>query len=526
MCIYIWGVQRQSRMAAGLDGKEDVLLPLSQSAKNTLFGMAKQSLSTNLRVSPFCYENMDGAHEVRGWALELDGTTPASLLPMPCSLFDGMSMVECQCGEAEVLNLLTHPEQTRGRLGEAIHGIMSQVEEPRRATWRRCRPTENGVPQSLYSAFMGRDNRVTLCSTPDNVPLIDSEPWVPELSPEGFLGLYHHWHPTRKRLCLYMVCHSYLPKACLEFADLVRDLGDTCTALDVLHSEEVQWLRQACSRNRARLLSLCCEAMKLRYPAMLDYNSASGGLDRMAVVTTETVHHDLQMLQGTKKSMRLLNYCASTGRAPNGILCCMAPWEGVWVFHGSRGHDATFGLPYGALLMPTMAPQVPQHLHETVLAFTTNASHTNLEVWEHQRLSGRDTHHLLLQQADVELWSPWQDQQLLAHGSSNAAELARGEEDDPEILAAYRRSISKALTAPSASSAAETSKRQKKRRRYLLFDEQVLQAMAKKGWSRALGYTALVPLACGQCEEWWKHKQQLEAERAGEIAHVMELGMQ
>jgi len=78
-------------------------------------------------------------------------------------------------------------------------------DEDRRAEWRRCRPTAHGVPQSLYSAFMGRDNKVTLCSTQDSVALIDSEPWVPELSPEGFVGLYHHWNSAKNRLTLYMV---------------------------------------------------------------------------------------------------------------------------------------------------------------------------------------------------------------------------------------------------------------------------------------------------------------------------------
>ena len=80
-----------------------------------------------------------------------------------------------------------------------------QEEEEKRATWKRCRPTVNGVPPSLYSAFMGRDNKVTLCSTQDCVALMDSEYWVPELSPEGFVGLYHHWDTSKNKLTLYMV---------------------------------------------------------------------------------------------------------------------------------------------------------------------------------------------------------------------------------------------------------------------------------------------------------------------------------
>jgi hypothetical protein len=52
---------------------------------------------------------------------------------------------------------------------------------------------------------MGRDSRVTLCSTQDCVSLIDSEGWVPELSPEGFVGIYHHWNAAKHKLSLYLV---------------------------------------------------------------------------------------------------------------------------------------------------------------------------------------------------------------------------------------------------------------------------------------------------------------------------------
>ena len=42
--------------------------------------------------------------------------------------------------------------------------------------------------------------------------------------------------------------------------------------------------------------------------------------------------------------------------------------------------------------------------------------------------------------------------------------------------------------------------------RYLLFDEPLLLNMSKKGWNRALGYTPLITMACGLCEDWLKHK--------------------
>ena len=495
-----------------MQGSADVLLPLSHPAHNTLLSIARQCPEATLRVSPFCHEGGPKLNEVRGWILDLPAGAPASGLPLNCSLFDGVSLVECQCGEPEVLRLLTHPHETRAALGRAIHAIMSAVGgEDRRATWSRCRPTENGVPKSLYSAFMGRENKVSLCSTPDAVPLIDSETWAPELSPDGFLGLYHHWHPARKRLCLYMACQSYLPRACLDFADLLRELPEHCTAHDVLHSEEVQWLRQACSRNRARLIARACEAMGLSCPIMQDYANALQG-ERMAVVRTETLHHDL--LPSTGGGVCVLNYCSSTCHVPNGLLCSMAPAEGLWVFHGERAHQldnsSVFGLPYarGTLFMPTQAPEVSSSAHQrTRFAFSKSTPDTNavLRLWEHQHAH---TQPLLVLM---------QQQQLPALLSSSDS-AATG---DPEIMAAYRLSLRKMRAREQRP--ATTAIPVASDRCHLLFDEQVLQAMARKGWDRSLGYTHLVPLACGQCHEWWMHKQLQDATQAGEAAHANEL---
>jgi hypothetical protein len=478
---------------AGLQGSADVLLPLSQAAHSTLLSLiAAGGPNTALRVSPFCHEGGAYLNEVRGWALDLPKGASVVGLPLGYSLFDGVSLVECQCSEAEVLRLLTHPKETRAALGRAIHAVMSRVEETRRASWARCRPTENGVPVSLYSAFRARDHRVSLCSTPDAVPLIDSEPWVPELSPDGFLGLYHHWHPTRKRLCLYMACQSYLPRACLELADLVRELPPTCTAHDVLHSDEIQWLRQACARNRARLIASACTAMGLPFPAMRDYHSASPG-ERMAVVQTETLHQDL--LPTEDGGVRVLNYCAQHGA--DGTLCCMAPVEGLWLFHPN---------PKKRGLMPTQTPELADSAPRSRFTFTGAAATSPvLCLWDHMRAPSQP----LL----VLLGLNSKQQQPDHHAITQSVESAA---TDPEILAAYRRSVRQLRATTSTPTPTSTNGR-----RHLLFDEPVLQAMANKGWDRA--HTQLVPFACGQFHAWAMHRQLQQAAEAGEAAHAGDL---
>lgn len=167
-------------------------------------------------------------------------------------MFDGVSIVKCDCEESEILHLLSNASDTRRRLGEAIHRIMRLTTQPEtkhlRASWKRCRPTPNGTPQSLCSAFVSagdcKEMRVSFVNSQESVPLIDSEHWIPELSPEGFIGLYHNWDDATNGPSLYIICQSYLPKACLEFAEMVRNIGDACTASDIYHSEEAHWLRQ------------------------------------------------------------------------------------------------------------------------------------------------------------------------------------------------------------------------------------------------------------------------------------------
>ena len=106
----------------------------------------------------------------------------------------------------------------------------------RKAAWKRCRPRE--VPNSLFAAQRDKEGGITF--TPDAPAVIDGEPWCdrcfrrfrrtrltsmnrdPEISPDGFVGLFFRWHAGESRLHLYAACQSYLPKACLDFSTLVH----------------------------------------------------------------------------------------------------------------------------------------------------------------------------------------------------------------------------------------------------------------------------------------------------------------
>jgi len=354
----------------------DAFVPLSEGALDSLRGVPQATL----RVSPFCYEEK----EVRGWVLDLPANAPAVQLPLPvnANLFHGVAVAMCDLPEHEVYRLMMAAD-TRQRLGAALRPLLllsSSSKEEEEPTWERCRPRNGpeGVPRSLH----GAQKRLTgIEFVPDamhqqSFAIIDGGVWRAGLSPDGFVGLYARWCCSRDdldlttttttadtgaaRLRLYIACQSYLPEAGRELARLVRSVRSSCTAGYVCLSEEVQWLRAACARNRARLIAQVSERMGLRVATMDDYLAAPGTpvmQRRMAVVCTETLHHDLAFVSA-RDAVRVLNYCADTSDARNGSVCLMAPWAPLWIFGGDPyHHDGGFGQPVAirgrTLVLPT-----------------------------------------------------------------------------------------------------------------------------------------------------------------------------
>jgi hypothetical protein len=543
---------------------------------------------------------------VRGWSLDTPGDAPASSMPINCSMFDGISIVKCECSEVEILDMLSNAEDTRRRLGKAIAKIMqlTVMEETKhlRASWRRCRPMPNGVPQSLCSAIVTPSNgvsltaaedsdmtgcghtsqsRVTFLNTEDCVPLIDSEPWIPELSPEGFIGFYHHWNydETRQGLhaddfkaakgpSLYIACQSYLPTACMDFADMVRDLGDSCISSDIYHSQEAYWLRQACSRNRARLIAAVCHEMKLGFPTRLDYNAckAAGSpispsmTHYLAMPCTETLHHDIQSIvckqfrqeeDERKELIRVLNFCSCSAHSA----CVMAPWDGVWVFHGDAASSSGM-----TTFFPSITPQLAEHDHlalkhkkSTVLtdgslSFSSNVLHiceilnifgkkckknnndgkgrsgSRRKTVKVQSESKQNSLSLLLSLQeynlgtldDMHLVLP-SDAESMKRALLSSTQDSDGNTYDPDITAAYKRSISKmaslVFNALPVGGHASSLDPKNKKKTFLSFNEPVMQAMEQHGWKRSRGYTVLIPLACGLYEHWKAFSDEEEAKR-------------
>jgi hypothetical protein len=526
------GYRPKDGTAVSFAGGENILLPLSQHGITTLQSLGKMCSGSTLRTSPFCHESPQNQREIQGWVLDTPSSSAASTLPLPYNLFHGITVALCETSESEILSLMQDIESTRTKLSEAVNEIMEPIKreidsssgsknngDSVRASWSRCKPTDHqGHPSSLQFAMKNKDGDVIFHQDQGkSVPIIDSDEWLPELSPDGYIGFFHHWHHgTREnKLCLYVVCQSYLPKACMEFADMVHRAGDICTAGCVCLSEELQWLRTANTRNRARLIVEVCKKMKIKLPTVLDYNSASSSKNSIsALVTTDTLHHDLVLVGGSDNGVvRLLNHCAETKSAFNGSACSMAPWEGVWIFQGLNSTQgcaaqnytsgvSDFGKPYGDFILPTSAPRIldKSSLCGPNMPLTFVAADPlqckPLQIWNQERSREAADHHHHYQPSIIVTHKPLPQPQ--GAGCSFSTEGL-----DPDVVTAFQKSMAlracpTSYLVPNIPGALPPSMAHN----YLIFDEYVLKTMAKFGWSRTQGIVKLSPMACALYEHW------------------------
>ena len=526
---------KKDALSMAIAGGDSIFFPLSPHALTTLQNLGKICPESTMRASPFCHESPLNQREVHGWVLDTPSSATASALPIPYNLFHGITVALCDVSESEVLGLMQNVESTRSRLSQAIVEIMEPIIQEQqngapgsqRASWARCRPSEhNGHPPSLLHASRDKDGNVVFQQDGigKSTPIIDSEDWLPELSPDGYIGFFHHWHHgTREsKLCLYVVCQSYLPKACIEFADMVHRAGELCTAGYVCLSDEAQWLRTACSRNRARLISDVCRKMNIKVPTATDYNSGFHRNRDLAIITTETLHHDMMIVDNDK--VRILDHCSETRYASNGIACSMAPWEGVWIFqglHSTHGYSLNctlsasipdFGKPYGVnVILPTSSPRIETH------TTTNNNANNNIGNSGPYMFVAADP----MQCKPLQIWdfhgddddggggdkpskTTTKEEPIIVVSQKKPAVAACAvstEGLDPDVVEAFQKSMSLracpiSYQIPNIPGTLPTSDAHN----YLVFDEQVLNSMSRMGWSRTQGIIKLTPLACGLYE--------------------------
>lgn len=100
------------------------------------------------------------------------------------------------------------------------------------------------------------------------------------------------------------------------------------TVDDMLESEEAYYLKRINARNNTRILKMVADEMGLSVPSMQD--SCAYNPYEIATCTTETMINDMHKQKDGRIS--ILSKCIDTTRIENGVLCCMHPAEGFWLF--------------------------------------------------------------------------------------------------------------------------------------------------------------------------------------------------
>lgn len=522
----------------GNDILKNILLPLSSHGHETLKNLSSidmldtekgEKSSVELKPSPFCFEMPNAQKEMRGWVLDVPGSLPACKLPICNQMFHGVSIAVCEIEEADILCLLQNAEKTKENLRSSITNLMKKSTKENKASWARCRPSMfSGYPSSLMQAVRDKDGSILFekdeRATLHSVPIIESDGWECELSPDGFVGFFHQWSHvhSRNRLKLYCICQSYLPNACQEFMDLVFKIGNHCSSDAVCLSEEMEWLRSCCSRNRARVIYEVCKAMNIKVATVDDYQACQfpGDPKFMAMVTTETLHHD--MFPVKKKNgeyVRILNYCSETQRSYNGIACVMSPWDGVWVFQGINpflnvakkricGME-DFGKSFGESVLCTSTPMISKSKIDKNIGFRftglkENDNIISLDVWNNNEdASGKDSDRqvCVIDQCSLSNFG----------GLSSDKHILNTNDLDPIVVEAYQKYMLSSQRNASGSGNVEKFKQQQASDvYYLFFDEHVFQTMVNMGWSRTSEIVKMLPVACGFYEHWLKQTQNMK----------------
>jgi hypothetical protein len=179
----------------------------------------------------------------------------------------------------------------------------------------------------------------------------DSTHWDPDLPVS--VGIYHGFvrrfgHQAREHR-VFIICEGGCKRACDEFSNLTLDIAHTgLSAAELCESEEVWWLRKACSRMRAKIVLAVAEAFKLNIPVVADIHAFEDNV-KIANCTLETLTHDITCLR--TGNVALFNECVDPTTTRNGILLNVNPSEGYLLFKGpakANSNASDYGSIFGS----------------------------------------------------------------------------------------------------------------------------------------------------------------------------------
>jgi len=335
------GAGANHQQCTGAIDEDFSLFPLQEDERDTARALTSAPERV-VRVAPT--HSFTHRGEFSGFRLTVPKDDIAGALPVNRSMFHGVSMVEVDGlleggpaganGWAQGATGGLHPAAMHLLLESS--GSENKLQATMRAFMARVRQAAAGNTASLQCmpVFSGSDSG----SAAERMR--DGADWAADCP--ATIGLYHGFVKRTGRLTrehrLYLVCAGGMRQACDDFMNLALDISQTsATAGDLCGSEEVWWLRKACSRMRADLLAQCAQAFNLSVRTYRDAHSFRAER-QLAQVTTETLHHDLQTLRDS--SVGVFNRCVDPSTPRNGVLMSVAPSEGLLLFRGADRSSA------------------------------------------------------------------------------------------------------------------------------------------------------------------------------------------
>lgn len=320
--------ERASYSIQGRLNRDYELYPMTRDEIDTCAAMLSPSLHSSMLIMPTHHINEHG--ELEGFRFNIGSHVSSSYMPLSRRMFFGCTMAEChntnRCINESAIKLLGNMQHCR----ETMTRVLGEMHEEsiRNPASFECMPFDaDGENEDGYINFSEKRKYV------------DSKAWSPELPTS--IGIYHGFNRSftndvREHM-IYIVCNGGLNYASDDFYNLMMDVGDKATALQVCESEEVNWLRMASLRARCKIIKRVADAFDLKIPLMQDVHEYSDRDVYIAEPMTNTLQHDIT--RSSQDMVSVYNESCNTETSDNGILCPMHPCEGIWLFKGLRKNN-------------------------------------------------------------------------------------------------------------------------------------------------------------------------------------------
>ena len=323
---------------------------------------------------------------VEGFRFTLDARENNQYLPLSRRMFFRHSMVECYpngsttmkqatstCEDQVILNLLLRQNELRDTLVQIMKDLHADSQGGRDADFD-CMPMNMDVIDPVLAAtdLQGGSSMSSFVSSFHSRRTADCKQWNPDM-PE-LLGLYHAYvrgfNKDTMMHKLFIVTSGGCSNLSDKFYNCSVDIrGSNMTASDVLESEETYYLRRINGRNNARVLKIVADRIGLSVPWTTDSCSYDPSNPyKVATCTTETLINDMHRQRDGRISVMVK--CVDSTRVENGVLCCMHPAEGFWLFKGKLRQNTAmqlYGSFFGNEALQTSIPSCMNKMHSNYL---------------------------------------------------------------------------------------------------------------------------------------------------------------